>query len=148
MTTYNRILSFNSQTGSWQNTACDSRGNLNVNSYTVSNNIGAKDNVFSGDLAYNASTPHFDVKQYGVNSVISYEDNLIADSGDISIFVTSSASDAVNSGVFIGSLQPITTGLKRYASSKLNLGPFSYLWVVNNNNQLYPATCNVSVYSC
>lgn len=146
MTSYNRILSFDTKTGSWQNTSCDNRGNLNVNAQIVSNAQGSKGNVYSGDLVAGASSPHFNIKTYTKDSVITYEDNSIGIGSTVSIYVTSSANDAPYTGVSIGDLQPISTGQKRTSSAKLNLAPFSYLWVVNNANQAYPQNCNVSVY--
>ena len=144
MATFTKVLGYNADKKTYNNLACDSNGILNVNIST--NQIGSKENVHSGTLAAQSSTEHFNVSSYGLNSVLTYEDTELTCSNTISVFATSSLSDALDTGVCIGVLTPIANIDKRYASTKLNIAPFNYLWV-RNDSATINVTASVSVYS-
>jgi len=114
-------------------------GNVNINS----TKRGAKNNVHSGLLDAGAFTGFFNVSLYGKDAIISYDDTSIYRTNTFSIF--GSLTEVADDRAYLGSLVPVVAGSKRLAASKIDLGPFNYLCVQNNDTQ--SITSNISVYS-
>ena len=115
-------------------------GNVNINS----TKRGAKNNVHSGLLDAGAFTGFFNVSLYGKDAIISYDDASIYRTNTFSIF--GSLTEVADDRAYLGSLVPVVAGSKRLAASKIDLGPFNYL-CVQNNDSTQSITSNISVYS-
>lgn len=112
------------------------------------NKQGKKGNIHSGNLAPGASTAHFNCHEYGVNSVLCYEDSYMTADKTITIFTTSSETDQAGQEVSLGVITPVRniSASKRYISTKINLAPFEYIWIKSDNDEI-STNAVVSVFS-
>lgn len=118
-----------------------------LKSYT-DNKQGRKGNIHSGNLAPGASTLHFNCHEYGINSVLCYEDTYMSADKTVTIFTTSSETDQAGQEVSLGVITPVrnTSTGKRYISTKINLAPFEYIWIKSDNDET-STNAVVSVFS-
>ncbi len=103
-----------------------------LNSIITPTRYGSHNNVYSGSLVQNAMSTALDVTLFKT-AVLSYYDTSHTLNNTLQIIATSSSNPSTGTYDYIGLLIPITntTTSKRYASTTLELSPFTYLKIVN-----------------
>lgn len=99
-----------------------------INSTLTHTRIGSHNNIYSGNLIQNASSTAFDISSYH-KSVLSYCDTSHTLNNTLQIIASVDGSNYD----YIGLIIPITNSdtSKRYASTVLELSPFTSLKIIN-----------------
>jgi hypothetical protein len=118
-----------------------------VNTAQVINQVGSKGNVINNaTINALASSTALNVSLFG-NSVITYQDDNTSTSN--SVLVYASVSSGANTYVCIGTLTPVVSADStfRYSFNVINLSPFNYIYIYNNNTSAPLAGAVCSIYS-
>ncbi len=127
---------FDSSVNSTLNTTNSTLSTINnkvddIKKLLISTRIGSNNNVYSGTLANNSSSSALNITLY-TKSVLSYSDTSIGLNNTLQVL---GSADGINYE-YIGIIIPIvdTFTSKRYASTVLELEPFTSLIIKNTSN--------------